>query len=105
MARKLKVRSITVIGREWWCRRSGTTYCTVVVLVNGAPVANLPSDSGYGEHYVHRAHEWLAENGFVPPIARGANGSRGGPLSLVARDELKCAFYACMATVPREKDL
>lgn len=100
MARKPKVRSITVIGREWWDRRSGRTYFTAEILVNGIKVGALPNGAGYGDRYVNEAHEWLAKNGYLPKMDRMTP-----PLSLLCRDQIKCALYCVKIPVRREKDL
>jgi len=100
MARKPKVRSITVIGREWFAREPGLTYFTAVILVNGVQVGVLRHDTGHGDRYIHTAHEWLAENGYLPKMDRMTP-----PLSLLCRDQIKCALYCVRIPVLRELDL
>lgn len=62
-----KPKSIQIIGRRWFQRTYGNTYCTAEIWVDGAQVAMLKPRYGYGEYYEQMAWEWLAEKKYVKP--------------------------------------
>ena len=47
MARKPKIRSITIFGRRWW-RGSGRSYCSATVLVNASTRLSDGGEFGMG---------------------------------------------------------
>jgi len=99
---KLKlVKSITVIGREHF-DRSGVTYFTGVILVNGKRIGILPYESGYGDYYIQRAGEWLNNSHYVA-LKQHPNGSFE-PLWQYCR-ERNIVLYSEIADVKRKSDL
>ena len=56
-------------GRRWFQRTYGNTYHSVRIFANGAQLAYLPFQYGYGEHFLQTALEWLKENKLVPADA------------------------------------
>lgn len=75
MKRK-KMHSLVLVGRRWWNRRTGNTYHSVEIIVNGNPVQKIPYSFGYGQQYEDSAAEWLDANGYMP--GRLAFESSGG---------------------------
>ena len=63
-------------GRRWFQRTYGNTYNTVQIFKDGAHVVSLPIEYGYGDYYLQRAEDWLADNGFPELQEKNANGSR-----------------------------
>lgn len=57
--------TLTVIGKEWFDRANGNSYCAVRVFWNGDLVATAPFQYGYGEFYKQAAREALGE--WMPP--------------------------------------
>lgn len=66
-------KKIEIWGRRWFSRTYGNTYFTARIYVNDQLIHTMPEEYGYGDHYMHRAFEWLEENGFVPERPRHAN--------------------------------
>jgi hypothetical protein len=60
-----KIASIQVIGRRWFQRSYGNTYNTADIYINGEHVHTLPTEYGYGDHYMTRAQDWLEANGYI----------------------------------------
>jgi hypothetical protein len=66
MKRKAKTRSIVIVGRQWFDKRNGNTYCSSQIIVNGVTVAKLGPTSGYGSYFEQMACDYLRNEGFVP---------------------------------------
>jgi hypothetical protein len=66
--RKKRPKTITIIGRRWFARLYGNTYCTASIYVDGKHVHNTPRQYGYGDHYAWIARDWLRDNGYLPGI-------------------------------------
>ena len=60
------MKSITVLGRRWFERSYGNTYCSVRVLIDGEEVVSTEPTYGYGDYYVQLAGEELVKLGAVP---------------------------------------
>lgn len=101
-ATKSKPKSITVIGRRWFQKTYGNTYCSAEVLVDGVPVAKLGPAYGYGEYYLQLASEWLEAEGYIKP----KNYKNGGhePLWAVAA-RTGFVLSRSVSDVKRERDL
>lgn len=54
-----KIKSITVLGRRWFDRINGNTYCSAKILINGKPALVVPWEYGYGDHYLDLAGQAL----------------------------------------------
>jgi hypothetical protein len=46
-----KPRSIAIVGKRWWDRINGNTYCSADVYFDGVLVAEVPFEYGYGSFY------------------------------------------------------
>lgn len=46
-----KPKCITVVGRRWFDRVNGNTYCSADVFFDGILVAEVPFEYGYGSYY------------------------------------------------------
>lgn len=103
MARKKKIRSITIFGRRWFHKGPGNTYNTAEIYVNGEFVHKTQTQYGYGDHYLDLANDWLAENGHID----NPRGTRGGrePLWHYCRDLHNIEFSYSVADVARKVDL
>ena len=50
--RKIKnPKSIAVIGKRWFDKVNGNTYCSADVFFDGVLVAEVPFEYGYGSYY------------------------------------------------------
>jgi hypothetical protein len=101
---KVRVDSITVVGRLWFNRGQGNTYHSAEILVNGLVVHKVPCEYGYGNQYEQSAADWLEESGFLPGRKRSPN--TGGRESLHRYCERHGVAYSTSSTdVSRKKDL
>lgn len=73
---KEKPKSILVIGRRWFDKANGNTYCASKVYVNGRHVITNDYEYGYGDYYVDAANDALAEQGYIDNPKTGASGLR-----------------------------
>lgn len=61
--RKLKSGAYYVRGAKWWDKVNGNTYNAAKITdSNGDEVARLAFAYGYGDHYRHRASEYIKEH-------------------------------------------
>jgi len=98
-----KIRSLTIIGRRWFDRKNGNTYCSAVMLVNGVAVGQTGPAYGYDDHYEWRAFSWLEANGFVTDRERHANGSHEPPWRWCERHGI--AYWRNAFDLARKGDL
>ena len=101
--RQAKVKSIVVVGKRWFQRGPGNTYCTAEILVNGKLVHKTEPEYGYGDYYLQAAGEWLDKNGYLPDIERYQTGGRETLWRYCERK--KIAFSSSVSDVSRERDL
>lgn len=88
-------------GRRWFQRTYGNTYNSVRIFQDGALVASLPMGCGYGDYYLQRAQEWLAER--HPELAeRHANGAPKVCLTIWLREN---GHSYSVIDVSRQRDL
>jgi len=104
MARRKKVRSVTVIGRRWFDRVNGNTYCGATVLVNGVAVASFGPRYGYGSQYEQEAAAVLQELGYMPGREQYPNGG-AEPAWRYFRERMGAAYYSTVTDVARKGDL
>ena len=62
---KRKIKAITIIGRKWFDKPNGNTYCTAQIMVNGETVGKTDYQYGYGDFYMQAAGDWLEKNGYI----------------------------------------
>lgn len=67
MKKLVEVKSITVLGRLWFDKANGNTYCSALILVNGREYKSFGPTYGYGNYYVQKAGEILEEIGITDP--------------------------------------
>ena len=103
MARKLKVRSITVFGRRWFERTNGNTYHSALILVNGEHVHKIEFAYGYSNQYEWNARQWLADNGYLPGI-ESIDGRPGESLWRYC-ERLGISYVSEVVDVARKRDL
>lgn len=60
---KTKAKSVTVIGRRWRDKINGNTYHSARVFVDGACVASVPFQYGYGNQFEWNAADALEKSG------------------------------------------
>ena len=95
-----KPKSISIIGRRWFRRTYGNTYCTAEIVVDGVCVHKTPKQGGYERHYETIAQNWLEKAGFLKGL------EHGGSESLWRYCERrKIQFHSCASDVSRERDL
>ncbi len=71
-------KQLHVSARKWF-DRSGNTYHTVALVVDGEHVHSSAMTYGYGDSWEQTARDWLKDHGFLPGIKDHANGG-GEPL-------------------------
>lgn len=63
------LKTVQIIGKEWFDRVNGNSYNAVVVTVNHGLKSefsfSLPFTYGYGEYYIQRTVEFLVKIGAV----------------------------------------
>ena len=102
MARKPKIRSITIFGRRWW-RGSGRSYCSATVLVNGDVVGRAGPVDGGGSYYEQAAWNLLESNALVDGRERHDNGVHEPPHAFCRRMGIR--YHHEVVDVARESDL
>ena len=60
-----KTDQIQIIGRRWFDKVNGNTYCSSQILINGDTVKTLGMTYGYGNYYEQMSLEWLVKNGYI----------------------------------------
>ncbi len=60
-----KPKSITIIGKRWFDRVNGNTYCAARVYFDGVEVLRVPWTYGYGNYYEQVSKEQLDKKGLV----------------------------------------
>lgn len=73
--KKVKVKSITVIGKLWFDKVNGNSYHTAKVLINGEHYCNIPFQYGYGDQYEQSALEQLTKDGYFKDMEKYQNGT------------------------------
>ena len=61
--------SLHIAGRRWFQRGPGNTYHSVRIFKDGALIACLPFQYGYGDSFLQTALDWLKANGHAPTDA------------------------------------
>ena len=102
MARRKKVKSITLFGRRWFTKRHGNTYHTVSIIVNGECVHKSVRAYGYGDSYEQTGAEWLDAEGHINR-EHYPNGSSESLWRYCEDNNI--AYHRECADVAREKDL
>jgi hypothetical protein len=59
-------RSLFIEGREWFDKTYGNSYFSARIWVDGAQVAILTFQYGYGDQYLYEAQKKLLELGYLP---------------------------------------
>ena len=62
--KKEKIQSLVIIARRWFNRSRGSTYHSVVVIVNGKSIGKSDFTYGYSDAYMQTAHSILEKNGY-----------------------------------------
>lgn len=68
-----KPKSITVIGKRWFDKVNGNTYCSSQVYFDGKLVLKVPFEYGYGSYYIQNAADKLDKAGLIK-LERYSNG-------------------------------
>lgn len=63
--KKAKVKSITVIGKRWFDKVNGNTYCSARVYFDGIEVLRIPWTYGYGNYFEQVSKEQLDKAGLI----------------------------------------
>ncbi len=95
-------KNITLIGRRWFQKSYGNTYCTCTVIVDGKTVHKTPEEYGYGSYYEQAGLEWLDANGHITRN-RHANGAYENTSNYMTRHGV--TYHAEASDVSRERDL
>ena len=98
-----KIKAITIIGKSWFRKSAGNSYCSATILVNGIVVGKVEKTSGYGSYYEQVSWEKLEYLGLVTNRTTHANGSCEPPWQYCQRNKID--YHAEVTQVAREKDL
>lgn len=97
------IESITVVGRRWFQKSMGSTYNTVEISINNGSFLKLPFCYGYGNYYIQRAVEFLAEKNVINPEKSTNTGSTQPLWRYCKENDIK--LHDNVYDVPRKKDL
>jgi hypothetical protein len=103
MARKPKLKQLTVIGRRWFHRGPGNTYHSVQLVVNGEWVEGVDYAYGYGDQYLQSAEEKLEALGYITDRKRYPSGISEPLWQYCQRRGIK--FTETVTEVARKRDL
>ena len=95
--------TIHIEGRRWFQRGPGNTYHSVRIFRDGAQVAYLPFQYGYGEQFLQTAWEWLGKNGMPELLEENGNGSLKNYGTQYLREVLHGSYS--VIDVQRKKEL
>ncbi len=65
-----KIESIMIIGKRWFDKVNGNTYCAARVYLFGVEVLKVPWTYGYGNYYEQVSREELIKKGFLPGLKK-----------------------------------
>lgn len=82
-----KPKSITVIGRRWFDKVNGNTYCSAQVFFDGELVLKVPFEYGYGSYYIQAAANQLDKAGLIN-LKRYENGGHQALWSYCADNDI-----------------
>ncbi len=60
-----KPKCITILGKRWFDKVNGNTYCSADVFFDGILVAEVPFEYGYGDYYRQAAWAEMKRLGLV----------------------------------------
>ncbi len=104
MAKSGSIKSITIIGRRWFQKTYGNTYCSAEIILNGEPVEKVGPTYGYGDYYLQYAFEWLDKQKLLhPPRIQYPHGGAEAPWQWAKRAKVKLSHS--VSDVRRERDL
>lgn len=63
--KKMNPKSILIIGKRWFDRVNGNTYCSARIYFDGVEVARVPWTYGYGDYYAQAARDLIQKTGLV----------------------------------------
>lgn len=61
----MKTKNITIVGRRWFDKVNGNTYCSSRIYINNDLVHTIGMTYGYGDYYEQASIEWLKNNGHI----------------------------------------
>lgn len=70
MANKKIEKSLFIEGREWFDKVNGNSYFSARIWVDGAQIAILPFQYGYGDQFQHEAQKKLLDLGWLPQAGK-----------------------------------
>jgi hypothetical protein len=103
MARKPRVKQLTVIGRRWFQKGVGNTYHSVAIIVNGEWVEGVDYAYGYGDQYLQSAEDKLAQLGYITDREKYSSGLSEPLWRYCERKGIK--FTYTHVDVARKRDL
>lgn len=96
------MKTLTVIGRRWFRKTYGGTYCTAQIYVDGVMIHKTPRQYGYGDFYEQAAAEYLEAQGLISP-KKYENGGHE-PLWAYCSNN-KIIYSRTVSDVSRQRDL
>ena len=63
-----KIKTITVIGKRWFDKVNGNTYCSARIYFDNVEVCKVPWTYGYGNFYEQAASEKIAKLGLLKDL-------------------------------------
>ena len=99
----MEVQSIVIVGKRWFQKSYGNTYCSAVAYVNGKPLVSFSKVYGYGDYYLQYITELLEKEGYLPGIEKYEWGGMEAIWRYCERSGIE--FSYTVSDVSREKDL
>ena len=103
MGRRKKTRTVALVGRRWFDKINGNTYCSTEIVVNGALLVKVGPVCGYGDYWVQQGTEWLDHHKYLPGLAHHDNGSYEPIWAYAPR--MGIALFRTVSDVNRKGDL
>lgn len=97
------MKSLTLIGRCWFNKRTGCTYHSVDIIIDGKHAHTVPYRYGYDQQWECTGFDWCEANGHCPGREHHPNGSKEASWRYCERMGIK--FNYSVTDVQRKKDL
>lgn len=98
------MKILVIVGRKWFQRGTGNTYCTAEVHINGEFAFKTEREDGYGDYYRQTAFDQLEQRGLLPaPRERYGNGGAETDWAYCQRNGITYSYL--VSNVRRKSDL
>ena len=95
------IASIMIVGKRWFDRTHGNTYCSSQVFINGELAFKIPWTYGYGNYYEQKAKEILNSKGIIK-LEKYSNGCLSSFREYCEKNKIK---YETIVTDGLKRDM